>query len=99
MRPLKIAYLCEFQADRITAPYWAGNSSYGPVFMIINTQNTTQTYDFWLTENCMYLSTTSPCLGLYRHKYVDQYLGAVRAGREYLVRDLWTHQYVGVATR
>jgi alpha-galactosidase len=32
-------------------PYWAGNSSYGAVFMIINTMNTTQKMGFNLTEN------------------------------------------------
>ena len=32
-------------------PYWAGNSSWGPVFMIINTANKTQTMAFNLTEN------------------------------------------------
>lgn len=32
-------------------PYWAGNSSYGPVFMMINTQETTQEMGFNLTEN------------------------------------------------
>lgn len=33
-------------------PYWAGNSTKGPIFMIINTLNETQTMGFNLTENC-----------------------------------------------
>ena len=57
-------------------PYWAGNSTYGPVFMIINTLNQTQTMSFDLTENW-----------------------AVRAGRQYTVRDMWLHKDVGIAVR
>jgi alpha-galactosidase len=56
--------------------YWAGNSSWGPVFMIINTANETKELSFDLTENW-----------------------AVRAGRQYMVRDLWEHQDVGIAVR
>jgi alpha-galactosidase len=56
--------------------YWAGNSSYGAVFMIINTQDTTQEMTFDLTENW-----------------------AVRAGRQYKVRDMWLHADVGIAVR
>ena len=32
-------------------PYWAGNSSYGPVFMVINTADEKQEMSFNLTEN------------------------------------------------
>ncbi|KFY31763.1 hypothetical protein V493_00845 [Pseudogymnoascus sp. VKM F-4281 (FW-2241)] len=56
--------------------FWAGASSYGPVFMIINTLNETQEIFFDLTENW-----------------------AVRAGRQYKVRDMWLHEDVGVAVR
>ncbi|KAL5346434.1 hypothetical protein ACLOAV_008705 [Pseudogymnoascus australis] len=56
--------------------FWAGTSSYGPVFMIINTLNETQEVSFDLTENW-----------------------AVRAGRQYKVRDMWLHEDVGVAVR
>lgn len=56
--------------------YWAGNSSYGAVFMIINTADFAQTLSFDLTENW-----------------------AVRAGRQYRVRDMWAHSDVGVAVR
>ncbi|KFY15885.1 hypothetical protein V492_01699 [Pseudogymnoascus sp. VKM F-4246] len=49
--------------------FWAGTSSYGPVFMIINTLNETQEISFDLTENW-----------------------AVRAGRQYKVRDMWLHE-------
>lgn len=57
-------------------PYWAGNSTKGPIFMIINTLNETQTMGFNLTENW-----------------------AIRAGRQYTVRDMWAHQDVGIAIR
>ncbi|KFY98616.1 hypothetical protein V498_01375 [Pseudogymnoascus sp. VKM F-4517 (FW-2822)] len=56
--------------------FWAGTSSYGPVFMIINTLNETQEVSFDLTENW-----------------------AIRAGRQYMVRDMWLHEDVGVAVR
>jgi len=56
--------------------YWAGNSTWGPIFMLINTADTDQTMTFNLTENW-----------------------AVRAGREYVVRDLWAHRDVGTALR
>ncbi|KAK5125014.1 hypothetical protein LTR85_001205 [Meristemomyces frigidus] len=54
--------------------YWAGNSSYGAVLMLINTVNVKQTMGFDLTENW-----------------------AVRAGRQYNVRDMWTHTDCGIA--
>lgn len=57
-------------------PYWAGNSSYGAVFMIINTADHPQTMGFNLTENW-----------------------AIRAGRQYKVRDMWAHKDVGIAVR
>ncbi|KXL47727.1 glycoside hydrolase family 27 protein [Acidomyces richmondensis BFW] len=57
-------------------PYWGGNSSYGVVFMIINTMDTKQEMGFNLTENW-----------------------AIRAGRQYNVRDLWKHEHVGIAIR
>ena len=56
--------------------YWAGNSSYGAVFMIINTSNETADIAFDLTENW-----------------------AIRAGRQYHVRDMWAHANCGVAVR
>ena len=57
-------------------PYWAGNSSYGAVFMIINTMSYTQKMGFNLTENW-----------------------AIRAGRQYNVRDMWKHADIGIAVR
>jgi alpha-galactosidase len=57
-------------------PYWAGISSKGPIFMIINTLNQTQKMSFDLTENW-----------------------AIRAGRQYKVRDMWLHKNVGIAVR
>ena len=62
--------------DTSPPPYWGGNSTYGAVFMIINTEDKVQTMKFDLTENW-----------------------AVRAGRQYKVRDMWLHKDVGVAVR
>jgi len=56
--------------------YWGGNSTKGPIFMIINTSDKKQTMGFNLTENW-----------------------AIRAGRQYHVRDLWKHENVGLAVR
>jgi alpha-galactosidase len=58
------------------AEYWSGNSSYGAVFMILNTQDTEQQMFFNLTEGWM-----------------------VRAGRQYLVYDMWSHTHNGTAVR
>jgi len=62
--------------DTNPPPYWAGNSSYGAVFMLINFEDTTQEMGFNLTENW-----------------------AVRAGRQYHVRDMWAHEDCGIAVR
>ncbi|KAI7364207.1 hypothetical protein KC354_g5896 [Hortaea werneckii] len=58
------------------AEYWSGNSSYGVVFMVLNSQDTAQQMSFNLTESW-----------------------AIRAGRQYSVYDLWTHENAGVAVR
>ncbi|RMY91896.1 hypothetical protein D0861_02785 [Hortaea werneckii] len=58
------------------AEYWSGNTSYGIVFMILNSQDTTQEMSFNLTESW-----------------------AIRAGRQYSVYDLWSHEDVGIAVR
>ncbi|KAF8650675.1 hypothetical protein AX16_005113 [Volvariella volvacea WC 439] len=58
------------------AQYWSGPSSYGTVFMLLNTLDEPATLSFNLTE--------SPW---------------IRAGRQYTVRDLWTHTDNGTAVR
>ncbi|RMZ10253.1 hypothetical protein D0864_01328 [Hortaea werneckii] len=58
------------------AEYWSGNSSYGVVFMVLNSQDTAQQMSFNLTESW-----------------------AIRAGRQYSVYDLWTHENAGIAVR
>lgn len=62
--------------DILLASYWGGNSTKGPIFMIINTMSKPQEMFFDLTENW-----------------------AIRAGRQYTVRDLWAHKDIGVAVR
>lgn len=80
LSPFRIGLQDDFSTITYNAtdppPYWSGNSSYGSVFMIINTADTVQTMSFNLTENW-----------------------AVRAGRQYNVRDMWAHKHVGVAVR
>lgn len=76
------------------AGYWAGNSTQGPIFMIINTADTTQTLGFNLTENCTGSNAPS-----HERFPLTNSIGAVRAGRQYKVRDLWLHQNIGTAVR
>jgi alpha-galactosidase len=80
LAPFRIGIQPDFSTitynDTYPPAYWAGNSSYGAVFMIINTLDEPQTMFFDLTENW-----------------------AVRAGRQYTVRDMWAHEDVGIAVR
>lgn len=78
--PFRIANQPDFSTITYNAthppPFWAGNSSYGAVFMVLNTLDEEQTMGFNLTENW-----------------------AVRAGRQYAVRDMWKHEWIGTAVR
>lgn len=53
-------------------PYWAGNSTKGPIFMILNTLDETQTMGFNLTENCTLIVYLFTCQ-IYAYKFSRGY--------------------------